>query len=138
MTVEELKKYLSKLGFPKSTLNKLKKDQLMELHEKAMEDQTVLDLDDFEEIPESLSVEIEDSEEEELENINFYNINKLDVEIIQEQSNSVTLGQIMETSAETEGDIQMSDINQNPPQQNSEDFIQEFQQEAGTLRQKDA
>jgi hypothetical protein len=44
----------------------------------------------------------------------------------------------METSAETEGDIQMSDINQNPPQQNSEDFIQEFQQEAGTLRQKDA
>jgi hypothetical protein len=63
MTVEELKKYLSKLGFPKSTLNKLKKDQLMELHEKAMEDQTVLDLDDFEEIPESLSVEIEDSEE---------------------------------------------------------------------------
>ena len=83
-------------------------------------------------------VEIEDSEEEELENINFYNINKLDVEIIQEQSNSVTLGQIMETSAETEGDIQMSDINQNPPQQNSEDFIQEFQQEAGTLRQKDA
>jgi hypothetical protein len=65
MTVEELKKSLSNLGFPKSTLNKLKKDELMELHEKALEDEMAsgLDLDnDFEEIPESLSMEIEHPE----------------------------------------------------------------------------
>ena len=68
MTIEELKESLLVLGFPKNELNKLKKDELMELHTKALEDQTVADVDldeDFEEVEDSPSLEIEEEEESE-------------------------------------------------------------------------
>ena len=60
MTVEELKAVLVGLGFPKSELNKLNKDSLMELHANAMEDQVVdnVNLDaDFEEVYDSPELE---------------------------------------------------------------------------------
>ena len=68
MTIEELKESLLGLGFPKNELNKLKKDELMELHTKALEDQTIVDIDldeDFEEVEDSPSIEIEEEEESE-------------------------------------------------------------------------
>ena len=67
MTVEELKAVLVGLGFPKSELNKLKKDSLMELHANAMEDQVVdnVNLDaDFEEVNDSPELEIKEDEQE--------------------------------------------------------------------------
>jgi len=67
MTVEELKAVLVGLGFPKSELNKLNKDSLMELHANAMEDQVVdnVNLDaDFEEVNDSPELEIEEDEQE--------------------------------------------------------------------------
>jgi hypothetical protein len=68
MTIEELKESLLVLGFPKNELSKLKKDELMELHTKALEEQTVDDVDldeDFEEVEDSPSLEIEEEEESE-------------------------------------------------------------------------
>ena len=67
MTVEELKAVLVGLGFPKSELNKLNKDSLMELHANAMEDQVVdnVNLDaDFEEVNDSPELEIKEDEQE--------------------------------------------------------------------------
>ena len=67
MTVEELKAVLVGLGFPKSKLNKLNKDSLMELHANAMEDQVVdnVNLDaDFEEVNDSPELEIKEDEQE--------------------------------------------------------------------------
>ena len=67
MTVEELKAVLVGLGFPKSELNKLNKDSLMELHANAMEDQVVdnVNLDaDFEEVNDSPELEIIEDEQE--------------------------------------------------------------------------
>ena len=67
MTVEELKAVLVGLGFPKSELNKLNKDSLMELHANAMEDQGVdnVNLDaDFEEVNDSPELEIKEDEQE--------------------------------------------------------------------------
>jgi len=85
------------------------------------------------------NVELKGSENEELENIDFSSLTKLDVEIQKEQPKSgFTLGQVMENSIEVDGDIKMTKINNNSPQQSSEDFFKEFQQEAGSLRNKDA
>ena len=84
-------------------------------------------------------VEVEEFEDEEMENVDFSSLTKLDVEIEKEQpKSSFTLGQVMENSIEVEGDIKMTKINNNSPQQSSEDFFKEFQQEAGSLRNKDA
>jgi len=84
-------------------------------------------------------IELEDPENEEVENVDFSTLSKLDIEITKEQpQKGFTLGQVMENSIEVKGDIEMTKINRNSPQQTSEDFLRDFQKEAGSLRNKDA
>ena len=53
----------------------------------------------------------------------FSTLSKLDIEITKEQpQKGFTLGQVMENSIEVKGDIEMTKINRNSPQQTSEDF----------------
>jgi len=74
-----------------------------------------------------------------VENVDFSTLSKLDIEITKEQpQKGFTLGQVMENSIEVKGDIEMTKINRNSPQQTSEDFLRDFQKEAGSLRNKDA
>lgn len=77
-------------------------------------------------------------DEEEFEDkVNVPNIRGLEIEIQRTPSNKITLGQIMETSAEVEGDISKTP-KVNPSQQTSEQILEDFRKEAGTLRNNDA
>lgn len=77
-------------------------------------------------------------DDEELnDKVDVPNMQGLDIEIEKTPSNKITIGQIMEASSEVEGDIPQTP-RVNAPQQSSEQIMENFRKEAGTLRNKDA
>jgi len=81
-----------------------------------------------------------DMEEDPSENFDLGDMDKLEVEI-NHQSKKTTFGQLMENSADAEkelkGDITFTE-KQSAPQQSHEQVMEQFQKEAGTLRNKNA
>jgi ribosomal protein L37E len=81
-----------------------------------------------------------DIEEDPSESLNLGNMDKLEVEI-NHQKNSVTFGQLMENSASAEkelkGDITFTK-KPSVPERTSEQVMEDFRNEAGTLRNKNA
>lgn len=78
-----------------------------------------------------------DVEEDPSESLNLDNMNALQVEINYQQNNKVTFGQLMKDSAnaELDGDINFTE-KQSAPQRSPDQIMQDFQKEAGTLRNK--
>ena len=78
-----------------------------------------------------------DVEENPSESLNLDNMNALQVEINYQQNNKVTFGQLMKDSADAEldGDINFTE-KQSVPQRSPDQIMQDFQKEAGTLRNK--
>ena len=81
-----------------------------------------------------------DIEEDPSESFNLGNMDKLEIEI-SKQTNKVTFGELMENSAaaenEVKGDIVFTEKNSSP-QKSSEQALEQFRKEAGTLRNKNA
>ena len=90
------------------------------------------------EIHEDVQVE-EVEDDEEITITDFSNISKLEVDIENNTNNSITFGQLAESYSNVQGEVKASN-NQRPNtnQQNTEDFLNDFQQEAGTLRNNNA
>ena len=66
-------------------------------------------------------------------------MDKLEVEITHQSKNNVTFGQIMENSADAtvQGDVTFTK-KPSTPQKSSEQVMEQFRKEAGTLRNKNA
>ena len=80
-----------------------------------------------------------DIEEDPSENFDLGNMDKLEVEITHQSKNNVTFGQIMENSADAtvQGDVTFTK-KPSTPQKSSEQVMEQFRKEAGTLRNKNA
>ena len=80
-----------------------------------------------------------DMENDPSENFNLGNMDKLEVEINHQKNNNVTFGQLMENSADAEmkGDITFTK-KPSVPERTSEQVIEDFRKEAGTLRNNNA
>jgi len=79
---------------------------------------------------------LDDAEGEGDPDVSIPQLNKLDVEFIPDaNARKVTLGQIFEDAARQDAPPQ-NDLDYTPPETSSEQAMEEFKREAGTLRPK--
>jgi uncharacterized Zn finger protein (UPF0148 family) len=81
----------------------------------------------------NIEIEAEFEEEEQIEAEPLPNLNKLEIDI-QVYSNKQTLGSVMQSSSQSEANSSVDDFK--APNQSQQDFLKQFQKEAGTQRQK--
>jgi len=88
------------------------------------------------ETPSNIEIEAEFEEEEQIETEPLPNLNKLEIDI-QVYSNKQTLGSVMQSSSQSEANSPVDDFKApQAPNQSQQDFLKQFQKEAGTQRQK--